>query len=423
MKNLKKLASCLLSAVMVFSAAAVIPAVPASAAKTKAVKKLKKPTKFKAQLKTVTPYSGLEAYIDTCEVKLSWKKVKKAKKYEIYRAKLNAKGKGKFKKLTALKKVKYIDDSIKSGNYYKYKVRAVSGKVKSKFTAASKKLGYMERPDAAAQINEAATAVRISWNKAEGATAYKIYKSDNRGKSYKLLKNSKTFKKDGGTLYYDDAAVKKGGHYFYYMVAYNAKMSSKKSSVSRVIYNDYHIAVQVGDTKSLSTFTPYLNMSGSTALTDFMTIESEDESIVTAKIDTDASGKSEIKFTGVKAGYTYVKMKTEISGQVLSSSRIRVKVTDEPAYDLTVKKGESMEIYDLDAYKDVAAMYNAMGVKLKVNVTSNDSDIVSVTNPSSLSCKLNGVSEGEVLVKIKISLNVEGEDAMLVENKILVKVE
>lgn len=56
---------------------------------------------------------------------LKWKKVKDANKYEVYKAK---KKNGKFKKVTAVKKMSYTDKKVKKGKKYYYKVRAIAKK-------------------------------------------------------------------------------------------------------------------------------------------------------------------------------------------------------------------------------------------------------------------------------------------------------
>lgn len=86
--------------------------------------KLKKPTSVKAKK------SGKKA------IKITWKKVSKATRYEIYRA---TKKKGKYKKIKTIKKgstVSYKDTKVKKGKTYYYKVRAVriSNKVTIKST-------------------------------------------------------------------------------------------------------------------------------------------------------------------------------------------------------------------------------------------------------------------------------------------------
>lgn len=416
MKNYKKILSCLLSVMIVLSAGVVIPAsVPAVSAKTKAAKTLKKPTKLKAKISTSIDIMNGG---DHNAVSLSWKKVKNAKKYEIYRAKLNSNGKGKFKKLKAVKKNAYTDKTVKGGTYYKYKVRAVNGKKKSKFSAATSKVGYMDKPILAAELNENCTAVKVVWTKCGGAIAYKLYKSTDKGKSYKLLKNSASFKKQDGDYYYEDTAVKQGGHYFYYVVAYNSVMKSKKSETARIIFKDYRFAVQVGDTKD-DALGPNLSALGS-----ILTVKSEDESILKAKIDKDAMGNYKLYLTGVKAGYTYIKI-TDTENLGTFDTRYRVKVSDEPVYDFTLKKGESTGLYDLDVYKIVADLYKTISSKItvKLSVTSNDESIVSVKNPSSFNCEIVGESSGEVLVKAKLKVSAEGQSQETEIGRFLVKVE
>ena len=73
------------------------------------------------------------------KVKLTWKKVKGADGYEIYRA---TSKKGKYQKIKKLKKgtiVSYTDGKAKKGKTYYYKVRAVknAGKTSVKGTASN----------------------------------------------------------------------------------------------------------------------------------------------------------------------------------------------------------------------------------------------------------------------------------------------
>ena len=64
-------------------------------------------------------------------IEVSWKKVKRAKKYEIYQA---TKRKGKYKKIKTTKKRIYVVKRLKANKKYYFKVRAVNGKRKGKFS-------------------------------------------------------------------------------------------------------------------------------------------------------------------------------------------------------------------------------------------------------------------------------------------------
>lgn len=59
------------------------------------------------------------------QVKLSWKKVSGAKKYEIYRA---TSKNGKYKKIATTTKTSYTNKKLKSGKTYYYKVKAIAKK-------------------------------------------------------------------------------------------------------------------------------------------------------------------------------------------------------------------------------------------------------------------------------------------------------
>ena len=193
-------------------------------------------------------------------------------------------------------------------------------------------------------------------------------------------------------------------------------MKSKKSETARIIFKDYRFAVQVGDTKD-DALGPNLSALGS-----ILTVKSEDESILKAKIDKDAMGNYKLYLTGVKAGYTYIKI-TDTENLGTFDTRYRVKVSDEPVYDFTLKKGESTGIYDLDAYKIWMDLYKAMNMSVKLSVTSNDESIVSVKNPSSFNCEIVGESSGEVLVKAKLKVSMEGQSQEIEIGRFLVKVE
>ena len=85
----------------------------------------KKPAKVKS-LK-VTAMNDPET-----SIRVSWKKAKNAKKYQVYRA---TKKKGKYKKVATVKKTTYVNKGLKDGKKYFYKVRAVNGKKKGKYSA------------------------------------------------------------------------------------------------------------------------------------------------------------------------------------------------------------------------------------------------------------------------------------------------
>lgn len=71
--------------------------------------------------------------VSCTSVKISWKKVKGAKGYRIYRA---ASKNGKYKKIKTTKGTSYTNTKLSSGKRYYYKVRAYSGSKTGKYSAA-----------------------------------------------------------------------------------------------------------------------------------------------------------------------------------------------------------------------------------------------------------------------------------------------
>lgn len=93
-----------------------------------------------ASIKNKKPtISKNSAYLNN-KVYLKWSKVKGAKKYEIQRAQINA-NTGKPGKWTKWKTTKKTSIKVTASGDYKYRVRAVSGKTKSKWSASKRIFG------------------------------------------------------------------------------------------------------------------------------------------------------------------------------------------------------------------------------------------------------------------------------------------
>ncbi len=65
-------------------------------------------------------------------IKVTWKKAKYAKKYQVYRATSKS---GKYKLVSTVTRTSYINSNLKKGKKYYYKVRAVNGSKKGAFSA------------------------------------------------------------------------------------------------------------------------------------------------------------------------------------------------------------------------------------------------------------------------------------------------
>lgn len=87
------------------------------------------PSAYAASLKAP---KGMTVYaISTGKITVKWKKAKGAKKYYIYRSKSKKKN---FKRIAIVKNTKYTSSKLKKNTRYYFKVKAVSGKKRSKYS-------------------------------------------------------------------------------------------------------------------------------------------------------------------------------------------------------------------------------------------------------------------------------------------------
>ena len=200
MKKSTKIISTALAALTVASTMAV-GAVSASAAT------VKKPT-------------GVKAANTEKGIKISWKKVKGAKKYKLIRG----------SKVIKTTKKNYVKDlSVVAGKKYTYKVKAVKGKKTSKASKSVKitRMNYVVIKN----INNGNKKVTLNWTKRTGANQYKVYRKTTG--SYKKVATVKSTS-------YTDKSVVSGTKYTYKIRCYNTstKSSSLYSTEKSITYLD-----------------------------------------------------------------------------------------------------------------------------------------------------------------------------------------
>lgn len=212
-----KIISGALATVMVASTLA-IGGVSASAAT------VKKPTKVKA----VNVTKG---------IKISWKKVKGAKKYKVYRGK---------KAIKTVKKAKYTDKKAKAGKTYKYCVKAIKGSEKSK---ASKKVKVtrLTKP-VISSAKAVSNGIKLTWKKVKGAKKYQVFKKTT-GKFAKVATVT-------GKVNYTDTKAESGTPTAYAVKAVNGKSKSVASkATAKVTYLAAVSAVKATTAKNQKTVT------------------------------------------------------------------------------------------------------------------------------------------------------------------------
>lgn len=159
------------------------------------------------------------ASLSSDKMQITWKKVKGAKAYEIYRS---SSAKGKFKKIATLNGSvrKFVDRTVASGKKYYYKIASIGSSGGERITG-----GYSETESfrALKQVKISsvkATAddgLKIKWSKVAGATKYKVYRATSKWGSYQKIATVS----GGGALNYTDRKVVLGKTYYYKVQAYS----------------------------------------------------------------------------------------------------------------------------------------------------------------------------------------------------------
>lgn len=138
-------------------------------------------------------------------VEISWKAMKNAKAYEVYKKNTS----GKWVKCAEVSsKIKsYKDSKVKSGKTYYYKIRAVLKNEKSAY--ANKSYMYLSAPTVKSTVCKT-NGIYIKWNKSTKATGYVVYRQEDGSDKWK-----KVAKIDGNTPEFTDKNVKSGTNYTY----------------------------------------------------------------------------------------------------------------------------------------------------------------------------------------------------------------
>lgn len=149
-------------------------------------------------------------------IKVSWGKVAGAQKYEVWKKT----GSGSWKKVKTTTSTSYTDKSVKNGTTYKYRVKAIDGKIVSGVKSDGESIKRLAAP-AAVSVTSAKSGVTFKWKKVTGASGYYVYRKTGSG-SYKKIATVKGSTKQS----YLDKSAKKGKTYTYYVKAYSGSSTS-----------------------------------------------------------------------------------------------------------------------------------------------------------------------------------------------------
>ncbi len=159
-------------------------------------------------------------------MKVSWKSVKGAASYRIYR---KAKGEASWKPLTVVTATSYIDTSAKSNTVYTYTVRAFDKTgSKSDYSRSGKTQTCISTPQISAPVN-AMEGIKVSWKGVSGATSYRIYRKEAGAKSW-----GTKYAEVKGTSFVDKK-VKEDTKYTYTVKAFKGSVYSGYDTVGQSV--------------------------------------------------------------------------------------------------------------------------------------------------------------------------------------------
>ncbi|MBQ7115656.1 MAG: leucine-rich repeat protein [Clostridia bacterium] len=161
-----------------------------------------------------------KVYNTTDGVKITWRRVKGADAYRVYR---KVKG-GSFEYLDSTKNSYFTDKTAKSGTTYYYTVKAKNEAGLSGYNKTGLSVKYVETPKLK-KIANATGGLKITWSKVSGADGYYVYRKLYGADAWTRVATIK----NGSTVSYKDTKVSKGKVYVYTVKAYDG---TGKSSIS-----------------------------------------------------------------------------------------------------------------------------------------------------------------------------------------------
>lgn len=163
---------------------------------------------------------------DAGKVKLTWKKVNGAQKYQIWRA---TSENGEFTLMKTVTGTSYVNNTAKLGKTYYYKVVAIASKAAANSVASAvvTRSGTLAKAQVTVSTESASGKPKLTWNAVEGAVSYKIYRSTQAGTGYSLMKTVKD-------TTYVNLTAKAGTTYYYKVIAVcsNTNGNSRSAAVS-----------------------------------------------------------------------------------------------------------------------------------------------------------------------------------------------
>ena len=157
----------------------------------------------------------------TGKIKVSWKAIAGALKYEVYRATSKT---GTYSKISTTSGTSLTDSNTAAGKTYYYKVKAVhkTAAASSVYSTVKSAICDLARPTVTLSLTSAGKP-KLTWKSISGTTKYEVYRATSKNGSYTLVYSGKS------TNITDTKNVKKGTTYYYKVRAVHSKTSANSS--------------------------------------------------------------------------------------------------------------------------------------------------------------------------------------------------
>lgn len=183
-------------------------------------------------------------------IKLTWNEVSNASLYTVYRTT------GKtWKKIGETKSHSFTDKTAEKGTKYTYCVKASNSYVTSLYRNNQISAVRLSKPTV--KSTSLSDAIKLTWNKIEGAKGYNIYRKTTKG--WSLI--GRTY--DNTETSYTDTTVKNGTTYSYMVCAVSDSSQSVKSAITTRTFLKKNSVSKVTSEKKALTLTWSKNSSAS----------------------------------------------------------------------------------------------------------------------------------------------------------------
>ena len=172
------------------------------------------------------PVVKISVVSSTGKLKLSWEKIEGAKNYSVYRS---VDGGESYSLLKTTTGTALTNTSVTAGNKYYYKVKANHTNSAANSAYSDVKSGTCDLPRPVVKVTNVASSgkPKLSWEKIQGATGYKVYRATGEDGTYTLLKTT-----TGTSL--TNTSTEAGVQYYYKVLATHSN-SAANSAYSQVV--------------------------------------------------------------------------------------------------------------------------------------------------------------------------------------------